>query len=408
MLFSTKTMLNKDGYLLGIVLILFLIFNPFIALIISVFLPINGKIHKLIFCCFFSISFALLFCSREYGVEFYGMEATDDAANYISIFKSYPNRSYLDLFRYFIENPSGGEIGYHFFYKTISIFISNEYFIAWANCFVYFFLISFISSHFTTNRQSLLLLGYFFVFPISLYNVAHIWRQQFAVLLFYLGVFCFYETSYKRLGRFLIYTISLVHLSSIFYTIIFLLFEGFKKYWKITKWNILMLIIAFVIFEKVLFEGVIVVLEYFDLSKILFYAEGFSADKSQFFILLPIYISIALFLLLFENGSVIYLFLLTYILICLTLPISIPTLNSVYDRYINFSIPLIGLFIARRSVMYRSKYILIVGFLMIIFAGYIRLGGELNKGVGVISFIGNGRVVDPFLGVIKLVATFLV
>lgn len=408
MLFSTKIMRNKDGYLLGIVLILFLIFNPFIALIISVFLPINGKIHKLIFCFFFSISFALLFCSREYGVEFYGMEATDDAANYISIFKSYPNRSYLDLFLYFIENPSGGEIGYHFFYKSISIFFSNEYFIAWANCFVYFFLISFISCNFSTNRQSLLLLGYFFVFPISLYNIAHIWRQQFAVLLFYLGIFCFYETSYKRVGKFLIYTISLVHISSIFYTIIFLIFEGFRKYWKITKWNILMLIIAFVILEKVLFEGVIIVLGYFDLSKILFYAEGFSADKSQFFVLLPIYISIALFLLWLENGSTIYLFSLTYILICLTLPVAIPTLNSVYDRYINFSIPLIGLFIARRSVMYRSKYIFIFGFLMIIFAGYFRLGGELNKGVGVISFIGNGRVVDPFLGVVKLVAAFLV
>ena len=113
-------------------------------------------------------------------------------------------------------------------------------------------------------------------------------------------------------------------------------------------------------------------------------------------------------LLWLENGSTIYLFLLAYILICLTLPVAIPTLNSVYDRYINFSIPLIGLFIARRSVMYRSKYIFIFGFLMIILAGYFRLGGDLNKGVGVISFIGNGRVVDPFLGVIKLFAAFLV
>lgn len=408
MLFFTKKMHNKEGYLLGVVLILFLIFNPFIALIISVFLPLTGKVQKLIFCLVFSLSFALLFSSREYGVEFYGMEATDDAANYISIFKSYPNRSFVDLLQYFIDNPSGGEIGYHLFYKTISLFFSNEYFIAWANCFVYFFIISFVFSHFTTSRHSLLLLGYFFVFPISLYNVAHIWRQQFAVLLFYLGVFCFYETTFKKSGKALIYTVFLVHLSSIFYTIIFLIFERYRRFWNISKWNILLLIISFVIFEKILFEGVITILGHLDLSKILFYAEGFSADKSQFFMLLPIYVAMALVLLWLEKGSTLFYFLLTYILICLTLPIAIPSLNSVYDRYINFSIPLIGALIARKAVLFRRKYVLIGIFLFILLVGYFRLGGELNNGIGVISFIGNGKVVDPFLGIIKLFGSLLV
>ena len=399
---------KKEAYSLALILLFFLLFNPFVALIFSVLLPIKDPKYKIIFSIFFSISFALLFSSREFGVEFYGTQSTDDAANYISIFKSYPNRTYLDLFQFFLEKPSGGEFGYHFFYKTISLFVSNEYFIVWINHFIYFFILSYIVNRLSENKQSLLLLGYFFIFPISLYNIGHIWRQQFAVLLFYLGIFFYYETNHKKLGKYLIYSIFLVHLSSFFYIFIFIIFEFFRRNNNITKYKIILLIVFFVVIEKVFFETVVLILTYFDLNKLLMYAEGFSADKSQFFILLPIYIFIVLLFLRFESGSVIYLFFLAYILVCLTLPIAIPTLNSVYDRYINFSIPLIGLFFAKRIVYYKNKYIFICGFIIILLVGFYRLGGELNKGVGIISYIGNGSVSDPFLGMVKLIVLYLI
>ena len=322
------------------------------------------------------------------------------------LFERYDTFSFGDLFINFLQAPSGNEIGFHFFWKFISFFTFNPSDLIFLNYFFYFFLLSIFCSKISKSYFPFLIIGYFFIFPISLYSLAHVWRQQMAVFVFYIAVTNFFNNSNPKLNRLLIWSTPFIHLTSIYFLLLFYAFQFFEKKKKLDIKNILKVISVFFVSQFFLIQFVIRLFESLGLTKFQSYLFGYSMDKSQFFIYLPFYIMITLIVFRYLNKNKINNFFITVILVCLTIPFSMPQFNALYDRFINFSLPLLGLFFAYYVIYSKQKLMNGIGFILIISIGYLRLRPEYLKGEGIISFIGNGDAFNPFNSVLNLLINY--
>lgn len=387
------------------ILILFLFYfflNPFISLFLSVILFNVGSIQKWFTLFLFSVSFSLFFQSREIGVRFYEY-ATDDVIVYVDQFQSMEFKSLYGLFFDFFEMPSGREIGYTILLKFISILTFNNIpLFVFFHYFILFFLFYFIIQKLSLRHSNLIVLGFILLFPIAIYSIAHVWRQQIAVLLFYYGILVYFIDNRKRKGSIIIFSTILFHLASVFYIFIFLLYILYMRYFEISKRSVLFLVLLNIIIGKIVFQMILLILENLGLYKLLLYTEGLSANKDLFFILLPFYILISLFLMYLVKPKKENLFLFYYLLSCLALPIVIPSLNSIYDRFINFSLPLLGLFFAVYISSFKNYFVYIFSAVFIFVIGSLRLFYEYNSSVGIISYIGNKAAFDPTMGILKM------
>jgi hypothetical protein len=384
-----------------LVLLLFLLLNPFLALIILSLIRVNSKKVEFFFHLMFSVSFGFFFYFRDIGVDFYS-NASDDVATYLYLFKGYYTSSFGDLFINFLQDPSGNEIGFHFFWKFWSFFTYSATDLIFLNYLFYFFIFSIFSSKISKYYFPFLILGFFFIFPISLYSIAHIWRQQMAMFVFYIAAANFFNNSNPKLNRLLIWSIPFIHLTSIYFLVLFYVFQFFEKKNKLDIKNIFKVISVFFISQFLLIQFVIRLFEYLGLTKFLGYLGGYSMDKSQFFIYLPFYIIITFIVFKYLNKNKVNNFFITVILVCLTIPFSMPQFNALYDRLINLSLPLLGLFFAKYVINSNQKLMNGLGFVLIISIGYLRLKPEYLKGEGIISFIGNGDAFNPFNSILNL------
>ena len=386
---------------LFVVLLLFLLLNPFLALIILSLIKVNSKYVEYFFHLIFSVSFGYFFYCRDIGVDFYS-NASDDVESYLYLFKGYYTSSFGELFVNFLQAPSGNEIGFHFFWKFISFFTFDPMDVIFLNYVFYFLLLSIFNSKISKSYFPFLIIGYFFIFPISLYSLAHVWRQQMAVFVFYIAVTNFFNNSNPNLNKLLIWATPFIHLTSIYFVLLFYIFQFFEKKKKLDIKNIFKVISVFFIAQFFLIQFVIRLFSYLGLTKFQGYLLGFSIDKSQFFVYLPFYILITLIVFRYLNKNKINNFFITVILVCLTIPFSMPQFNALYDRFINFSLPLLGMFFAYYVIYSKQKWMNGLGFVLIISIGYLRLRPEYLIGEGIISFIGNGDAFNPFNSVISL------
>ena len=384
-----------------LVLLLFSLLNPFLALIILSLIRLPSKKAEWVFHLMFSISFAVFFYSRDFGVNFY-LNASDDVPVYLYLFEGYYTSTFGDLFIKFLQSPSGNEIVFHFFWKFWSFFTFSATDLIFLNYLFYFFIFSIFSSKISKYYFPFLILGYFFIFPISLYSIAHIWRQQMAMFVFYIAAVNFFNNSNPKLNRLLIWSTPFIHLTSIYFVVLFYVFQFFEKKKKLDIKNIFKVISVFFISQFLLIQFVIRLFEYLGLTKFLGYLGGYSMDKSQFFIYLPFYIIITFIVFKYLNKNKINNFFITVILVCLTIPFSMPQFNSLYDRFINLSLPLLGLFFAKYVINSNQKLMNGLGFVLIISIGYLRLKPEYLKGEGIISFIGNGDAFNPLNSMLNL------
>lgn len=395
--------MNRNPYLyFGLIILIYLVFNPFIALFFSIYLNKKIKLINNLNLFFFSFSFAYLFFSREIGVNFYEY-ATDDVEVYVEFYKSVSATNFSVLFNNFFTNPSGNEPIYLIFIKllnfisfqNISVFIFLHYFIL-------FYLLYFLVKKISVRYAPLLILFYFFTFPISLYSIAHVWRQQIAIFLFFILVMYRNNIKNKYIFHILLFSTVFIHLSNIYFFLIYIFYHFSIKFLKETPKNVIIISLILMTIEKIIFTLFLILLSLLGLDKLLTYTDGLSANKDVFFKLLPIYLSLTI-MVLFLNKKNVNLFTLTFFtLSALLMPIVIPSLNSIYDRFINFTIPLIGvLFVAYfiNNKMYRFIPILSI---IIFLIGSLRLFLEYKNNVGIISFIGYKHGFDPFLGIIKL------
>lgn len=392
---------NKYLYL-GLIIILYLVFNPFLALFFSIFLNRNSNSFKKINIISFSFAFALLFFSREIGVNFYEY-ATDDVEVYIEFFKSISSTDFSSLLNQFFTNPSGNEPIYLAFIKILNIItFQNISAFIFLHYFILFYLLYVFVSKISVRFAPLLILFYFFSFPISIYSIAHVWRQQIAILLLYIVVLNKHKIKSNFIFYVLLTSTVLIHLSNIYFLLIYLFYQFVISLLEETPKNLILTSLILMIVEKLIFTIFLIILSLLGLGKLLTYADGLSASKDVFFKLLPIYITLTLFVLYMNKKNTKIYILLFFTLSSLLMPIVIPSLNSIYDRFINFTIPLIGvIFIAYFFNKKMIKYIPNLAFVIFII-GSFRLFLEYRNNVGVISYIGYKHSFDPFIGVIKL------
>jgi hypothetical protein len=363
---------NNEILHIFLVLLLFSLLNPFLALIFLSLIRLPSKKAEWVFHLMFSIAFAVFFYSRDFGVDFY-LNASDDVPVYLYLFDGYYTSSFGDLFVKFLQSPSGYEFGFHFFWKFWSFFTFSSTGLIFLNYLFYFFLLSIFSSKISKYYFPFLILGYFFIFPISLYSIAHIWRQQMAMFVFYIAVTNFLNNSNTKLNRLLIWFTPLIHLTSIYFVGLFYVFQFFENKKNLDIKNIFKVITIFFISQFLLIQFVIRLFEYIGLTKFLGYLGGYSMDKSQFFIYLPFYIIITLIVFMYLNKNKTNNFFITLILVCLTIPFSMPQFNSLYDRFINISLPLLGLFFAKYIIYSNQKLMNGIGYVLILSIGYLRL-----------------------------------
>ena len=395
--------MNRNPYLhFGLIILIYLVFNPFIALFFSIYLNKKIKLINNLNLFFFSFSFAYLFFSREIGVNFYEY-ATDDVEVYVEFYKSVSATNFSVLFNNFFTNPSGNEPIYLIFIKLLNfISFQNTSVFIFLHYFILFYLLYFLVKKISVRYAPLLILFYFFTFPISLYSIAHVWRQQIAIFLFFILVMYRNNIKNKYIFHILLFSTVFIHLSNIYFFLIYIFYHFSIKFLKETPKNVIIISLILMTIEKIIFTLFLILLSLLGLDKLLTYTDGLSANKDVFFKLLPIYLSLTI-MVLFLNKKNVNLFTLTFFtLSALLMPIVIPSLNSIYDRFINFTIPLIGvLFVAYfiNNKMYRFIPILSI---IIFLIGSLRLFLEYKNNVGIISFIGYKHGFDPFLGIIKL------
>ena len=394
---------NNNKYLyLGLIVVLYLVFNTFLALFFSIFLNRNSYAFKKINLICFSFSFALLFFSREIGVNFYEY-ATDDVEVYIEFFKSISATDFSILLNQFFANPSGNEPIYLAFIKILNIItFQNISTFIFLHYFILFYLLYVFVSKISVRFAPLLIIFYFFSFPISIYSIAHVWRQQIAILFLYILVLNRDKIKNNFVFYLLLISTVLIHLSNIYFLLIYLFYQFVITFLEETPKNLILTSLILMIVEKLIFTIFLIILSLFGLDKLLSYADGLSANKDIFFKLLPIYITLTLFVLYMNKKNTKIYILLFFTLSSLLMTIVIPSLNSIYDRFINFTIPLIGvLFIVYFFSNKLIKYIPILAFVIFII-GSLRFFIEYRNNVGVISYIGYKHAFDPFIGVIKL------
>ena len=187
--------------LVGIIsIILFLMVNPFLALFLLALVAMFHRVPTISFIIPASIAFAVFFYSREYGIEWYA-GSTDDIPQYIEMYRMNHGISFSDLMLRFFDTPSGNEPLWH-----LPWWILKNGLDAADNTFIFLhylviFLMLFLALHSLSSRYLVpFVLVYFFLIPISVDGVAHIFRQELASFIFLAGV-GLYLVRGQRVGK---------------------------------------------------------------------------------------------------------------------------------------------------------------------------------------------------------------
>lgn len=398
--------LNKSAYtdiLMGLLcIVLFIFVNPFVALFFLAIIARTYRIPAFIFIVSASISFALFFYFREYGVA-WDPSSTDDVPVYINFYNMNESIGFWGIFVRFIAVPSGYEPLWNILWWPLinifgasnNVFVFLHYTLIFVAVFFSFFILS--RKYFIT-----LALVYFFIAPMSIDSITHIWRQQLAFSLFLIGI-GYYLVHGNTKGKWLIYISPLMHLSSIFFVAVFLVFELYKKYAGFDN-RIKFATITGLIFVTlpIMSSVVISYLSSIGVPKIAGYFEGSGDDRSRIFLRVSIVVILLLILHLKLISDDLNNFFIITLLAVFSFMFAFPGSNSIYDRFLMFSLPFFGLYLFRCFLINFSVrwHLLIILFVFV--TGAIRIYIPTLNDVGAVRFLANGHAFDPFMGSLKM------
>jgi hypothetical protein len=403
---GTGTVAAGDGVVLGLVcILLFLAINPFLALFILAIIAVFRRIPAAVFITAASLSFALFFFSRQYGIEWY-VGSTDDVPDYIAAYQEVYGLSFTGILQYFADSPNGHELLW-----SLPVWALSNLFDVSDNSFVFLhylaiFLTVFLALATFSKRYLVpLVLVYFFLTPISIDAISHIWRQQlaFSVLLAGIGL---YTVRGKSFGKWLIYLSPLVHVSSLFFVMGFLAYRviranrGFDHK---GKFSIALIILLTAV--PVLSSLAVAYLDSLGLARIMSYFEGNDADVVRVYLLVGLYVvpMLASFYLL-RNDDTNYL-LMVLSLSVFTIVVGLPASNGIYDRLLMSGLPFLGLYFYRCFFMNFSSRWHLPLLLVIFYTGAKRLYAPTLDQSGPMFFLAYGHALDPMMGVLKLLVS---
>lgn len=388
---------NVEKYILNslFIILIFLFINPIYAIFFTTFFSINNVFSKTVSLLTLVFSFSLFFFNREYDVNFY-LDSTDDVPIYIDYYLRLSTSSILDIFDNFLKSPSGNEPFWHLIWwvvnkatnSNVNIFIFLHYLLIF-----YFF--AKISLALFPKRFEFLFLLILFLFPVTLYNICHIWRQILSFEFFLFGSILFYQNNKKFSGLIYIILSVITHVSSFYFFIIFLSFNIFFNFaLKLTKKNII--IFGSLIILTISF-GINILLSVLGETfvRLSNYTDGASANRDGIGVKLFIYILITVYGFVRIRFTKFNSFLFINIITLFILPFIIPSFNAIYDRYFSLALTLLSVYLSLISVytykgrLYSKDIFLFYTISFLLIASFIKLYFEYSKGIGVISFIGS-------------------
>jgi len=394
---------SGDNVVLGLVcVLLFLAVNPFLALFFLSVVAVFRRVPTGTFIVAASIAFALFFFSRDYGIEWY-LGSTDDVPDYIEIFHETYGLSFTGLFDFFLESPNGHELLW-----SVPVWALANLFDVSDNTFVFVHYLAIFAGVFlalsTFSKRYLvpLVLVYFFLTPISIDAVSHIWRQQmaFSVMLAGIGL---YTVRKRAIGQWLIFLSPLVHISSLFFVMGFVTFKiiranrGFDNKLKFSI-ALIILLAAVPVFSSL----AVSYLDSLGLARVMSYLEGTDADVVRVYMLVGAYvIPMLVSFYLLRNDDTNHLLMILSLSV-FTIVVGLPASNGIYDRLLMSALPFLGLYFYRCYFMNFSSRWHLPLLLVIFYTGAMRLYDPTLQQSGPLFFIAYGHALDPFMGVVKL------
>ena len=406
---------SAEKYLVNslFVLIIFLFINPIYAILLVTYFSVNHEYSKSISFLSLIFAFSLFFFNRKYDVNFY-LDSTDDVPVYIDYYLKLSTLSIGDIFFNFLKSPSGNEPFWHLIWwfvnrltnSNVSVFIFLHYLL------IFYFFAKISKSLFPKGFEILFLL-ILFLFPVTLYNVCHVWRQILSFEFMLYGTYLYYYKNIKIIGVIYIILSILTHVSCLYFFIIFLTYNVFfELFFKLSKKNIIIFTSIILILISLGFQILLSILgETF--VRLANYTEGASADRDGLGIKLIIYIAITIYAFKKSKITKFNSFLFINILIPFFLPFIFPSLNSIYDRYFSLALTLLSVYLfiisinALNGILYiREKIIFFLIFLLLT-TSFLKLYFEFNNKIGVISFIGSSNAFNfnngIFVSLFKLI-----
>jgi len=393
--------ISQQAFLVLCMICFFLFFNPFIALFFIAILSVYFQLPKLPFLIIGSLAFTLFFFFREYDVAWNA--SSDDVPSYIELYLSNKSISLSEIFLRFLTSPGDHEPLWHLpFWVLINIFNGSEKSFIFIHYFLIFYLLFYTLNSISDRYYIIVILAYFFLTPVAIDSVFHIWRQQIASTVFLLGCNVYLYKKGKA-GVYFIYLSCFIHLVCLYFLIIFLFFNFLRNRKALEKNAHFFLYAIMLCFVFILtFNIAINFLASFNLDRVVTYAEGTGVDGIRMFVVMSIFMGI-LFLshVLVKNDDLNKLIIfITFVVTTMT--IAFPFADSIFTRLAYFTVPLIGIYFVRWFILnFPSKWIL--AFVLFTFiTGFCRILPLITQKRASAQFLAYGHPLDPVMGIIKM------
>jgi hypothetical protein len=384
---------------------IFLVFNPFLALFAVTFCSAFFQFPRLGFVLIASLAFTLFFYFREYDMRW--GDSSDDIPSYIEMFYSDEYISFSDIFTRFIESPGNNEPLWHMAaWGLINLVSANKDLFIFLHYYAVFSLLFYSLTAVAGRHYMLVILAYFFLTPISIDSVFHIWRQQLAFSMFLLGI-SWYLYKGKKRGLVMIYLSLLMHLVSIFFILIFVIYQILLKNKLIEKKKSLF-IWAFAVSGIFIlgFTQAINLFSSFNLDKIATYFEGSGSSNIRLFIVMIIYLfSFFMSHFFFKNDNLNKLIIFINVIVT-TMTIAFPWADSIFNRLSYFTVPLVGIYFVRWFLFNMKKEWLLFATFFIFLTGVARMVPLITTKYASAQFLAMGHPLDPMMGVFKMIFFF--
>jgi len=389
--------------LTSMAVLLFLLVNPLYLIILYLIYYGHNKSIDGVVVGLFLFSFSLFFFKREYGIWF-NRFAYDDVVSYL---QHYANSKGENILVAVSESLSGAVSysGHEPAWKIYVFFVQNILGFS-DKCFVlltYFLIILLVykSFYLVDKKWAIyMFLIYFSLSESSLYSVTHIWRQQIAFSLLFIG----YVLVVKKrvlVGLIILFSSVLFHLSAVFYlclALILLLIDK-KEYLDFKKGVWLLLVIGLatpIVFTLLINFGA----DILNSSRVLLYIVDSGMDRRGAFVTAGIMGMFLVLLWMYRKYDRVSRFIFYMYFFAYSVMLSYPYMNSIYDRLMMFVRPLVGIVIflfIKES--FNSELVKKISVLLIVFGVIL---GLIEKN-SIYDILGNGDFFNPFAGVLYMV-----
>jgi hypothetical protein len=343
----------------------------------------------------------MFFFLREYDVIW--SASSDDVPTYVLLYFSNKGISLVEIFERFLKSPGNNEPLWHLpFWVLLNIFKGSEGTFIFAHYFLIFFFL-FYSLFFLSHRYFIILIfGYFFLAPVAIDSVFHIWRQQIASSIFLLGTISYLGKKNKK-GLYLILLSPLFHLVCLFFVAIFIYFNFLRKK-KLIETNTKFIFFAFLISISfvLLFNLGINLLASFNLDRVLMYAEDSDSNQFRLLVVLSILMGAMIFTHIKYKSDDLNKFLIIITFVVTSMSIAFPNVGSIFGRLAYFTVPLTALYFIRWFIINMPRKYFMSFVLFIFFSGMYRILPLIMEKRASAQFLAFNHPLDLFMGIFKM------